>query len=36
MDSAHLFLPLYSLVAQPLEKLNEAESALRHIILFCV
>jgi hypothetical protein len=34
MDPAHRPLPLDSLVAQSLEKLNEAESALRHIILF--
>lgn len=34
MDPAHRPLPLDSLVAQSLEKLNEAESSLRHIILF--
>ncbi|MGB9070534.1 MAG: hypothetical protein WCC21_18345 [Candidatus Acidiferrales bacterium] len=34
MDPAHRPLPLDSLVAQSLEKLNEVESGLRHIILF--
>jgi|HubBroStandDraft_6_1064221.scaffolds.fasta_scaffold1204006_1 hypothetical protein len=34
MDPAHRPLPLDSLVAESLEKLNEAESGLRHIILF--
>jgi hypothetical protein len=34
MDPAHRPLPLNLLVAQSLEKLNEAESALRQIILF--
>jgi hypothetical protein len=34
MDPAHRPLPLDSLVVQSLEKLNEAQSALRHMILF--
>ena len=33
MDPAHRPPPLSSLVAQSLEKLNEAQSVLRHIIL---
>lgn len=36
MDPLHRPLPLNSLVAQSLEKLNEAESNLRCIILFAL
>jgi hypothetical protein len=34
MDSLHGPLPWNPLVAQSLNKLNEAESALRHVIVF--